>query len=159
MAANEGIVLSNDPKGVFLEGTVSGTPKPGTVMQPSAGVALVNGRMQWEVFNQAADGTLALIAVLLPDYLQGKTKDDAYVTLTRCYLYCPAMGEELNMLVAVPGTGTGDNIAVADRLMVDDGTGILVADSSGASVPFIATEAVDDVAAGGTLVRVMYTGH
>lgn len=153
------IILSANPKGVFLEGIVSGTPKPGTVMQIKAATEPEGGRHTWEVFNQASDGTLALIAVLLPDELQGKLATDAYVTATRCFLYCPIAGEELNMLVAAPGTGTGDSFAIGDRLMVDDGTGILVADSSGASVPFLVMETVADVVAAGSLVHCMYTGH
>ena len=128
-------------------------------MQVKAGVDPVNGRPTWEVYDQASDGTVALVAVLLPDDLQGKGIDDAYVTATRCFLYAPIAGEELMMRVSAPGTGTGNAIAVGDRFMIDDGTGNLVANSGGASVPFIATESVDDVTSGGTLVRCMYTGH
>lgn len=158
MKGNE-IILSNDPRGRFLEGIVSGTPKPGTIMQLQAGTEPVGGRHTWEVFNQASDGTVALIAVLLPDALQGKLATDAYVSGTRCFLYCPVAGEELNVLVAHAGTGTGDAIAIGDRFMVDDGTGLLIANSGGASVPFIALETLDDVVATGTLCHCMYTGH
>lgn len=159
MAKGNDIIVSSPAQGVRLEGVVSGTPSPGTIMQIAAATEPVGGKHTWEVFNQSADGVEALIAVLLPDHLQGKTATDAYVTGTRCFLYCPAMGEELNVLVAAPGTGTGNSFAIGDRLMVDDGTGLLVADSSGDSVPFVVLETVADVVAGGTLTHVMYTGH
>jgi hypothetical protein len=154
------IVNVGEAKGKFLEGIISGTPKPGVVMQIQAGTALKNGRLTWEVYNADADGDQRLIAVLQEDYLQGKTVTDAYVSGTRGFLYCPIMGEELNMLVAAPGTGTGDEMDIGDLLMVNDGDGILVATTGDPqNEAFIVTEPVDDVVSTGTLVRVMYTGH
>lgn len=160
MARYNEIVRQADPKGVFKEGIISGTPLPGVCMQIQAGTAPNNGRNTWEVYNQSADGVRALVAVLREDHLQGKTIDDAYVTGKRGFLYCPAMGEELYMRVAFPGTGTGDAIAVGDKFMIDDGTGLLVAvGGSEQSAPFQAIENVDDVEAEGTLVLCIYTGH
>ncbi|MFA5056513.1 MAG: hypothetical protein WC485_00230 [Opitutaceae bacterium] len=160
MAKGNEIVLSANPKGVYLEGIVSGTPKPGTVMQIKAATAAVGGRHTWEVFNADADGNQRLIAVLLPDNLQGKTATDAYVDGDRCFLYCPIAGEELNMLVAAAGTGTGDALAIGALLIVNDGDGILIATASTPeSEPFIALEAVADLVAAGSLVHCMYTGH
>ncbi len=159
MLGNE-ILLAANPKGVFLEGTISGTPKPGTVMQVKAATEPVGGRPTFEVYNAAADGDQRLIAVLLEDHLQGKIATDAYVTGSRGFLYVPAAGEELNMLVAVSGTSTGDAQAIGDLLIVEDGTGLLVPTSSGEeSEPFIVMETLTDVVAAGTLTHVMHTGY
>lgn len=157
MAKGNEIVVSSDPKGVFLEGIVVGTPKPGTIMEIKPGVAPASGRFQWQAFQTPADGKPAIIAVLLPDSLQGKLNTDAYVTLTRCFLYCPAMGEDLNVL-RLDIAGTADDVAIGDLFMVDNPTGKLIANSSGGSVPFIALETITDPVAD-TLMWVKYTGH
>lgn len=160
MAKGNEIIVSAEPRGRFLEGIVSGTPKPGTVMQIQAGTAADgNGKHTWEVFNADADGDQRLIAVLLPDWGQGKTATDAYVTGTRCFLYVPIAGEELNMLVANV-SGTSDTFSVGDVLMVDDGTGKLIATTgSPESEPFIILEAVTTALTADTLQWCMYTGY
>lgn len=159
MAKGNEIIVSANPRGAFLEGYVSGTPKPGTVMQIKAATEPKGGRFTYEVFNGAADAERAAIIVLLPNQLLGKIATDAYVDGERCFLYCPLPGEELNMLVAAAGTGTGDSIAIGDRFIVDDGTGLLI-DTTGSpeSEPFVAIETVSDVVAAGTLVCCMATG-
>ena len=151
------VLCEERPKGKFEEGFISGTPKPGTVMQVKAATEPIGNRFTWEVFNQAADGTLAVIAVLLEKEHEGGIATDAYVTGDWGYLYFPIPGEELNMLVANIA-GTGDSFAIADRMMVDDTTGKLVADSSGASVPFIIMETSAALTAD-THLRCKYTGH
>jgi hypothetical protein len=158
MPSTKSIVLQADPKGTFLEGVIYGTPKPGTVMQ-IRNTDLVGGRLTWEVFAPGADGNRGLIAVLCEDHLQGKTADDAYVSGDRGFLYCPIAGEELNVLVSAAGTGTGDAIAIGTKLIVENGTGLLV-ETTGTpeSEPFVASEAVADVSATGTLVKVIATG-
>jgi hypothetical protein len=155
------IILTSNPKGVFLEGTVYGTPKPGTVMKIKA-TALIGGRPVWQVYDVSADGIPGIVAVLLPDSLQGALATDAYVSGERCFLYCPIAGEELNMLVAnVSGTGTSGSEAkaVGDVLMIDDGTGKLVDDSSGSSKPFVLLEAQTEPISADALLWCMYTGH
>lgn len=171
--ANE-IVLNANPKGVFLEGFVSGTPKPGVAMQIKAAATPVGGRNVFEVYNQASDGVRAMVAILLPNFLQGGAldtqdqtslsdvlgNDTAFEDGDHIHLYCPVMGEELNIRVAVAGTGTGDGIAIGDKFMIDDGTGLFIAvGGSEQSAPFQAVEAVADVKSGGTLVRCIYTGY
>lgn len=154
------ILLSENPKGVFKEGTISGTPSPGTVMQISAAVEPIGGRHQWEVYAPGTDGNQRLIAVLLPDRLQGKLHTDAYANGDRGFLYCPVAGEELNMLVSAPGTGTGDAVAIGDLFIVDTGTGLLVATTgTPESEPFQCLETVSDVVSTGTLVWCMFTGY
>lgn len=160
MSRGNSIIVSVEPRGRFIEGIVSGTPLPGTVMQIKAATEPVGGRHTWEAFNADADGDQRLIAVLLENALLGETMDTAYVDGQRCFLYVPAAGEELNMLVAAPGTGTGDAFAIGALLMVNDGDGLLVATTgSPESEPFIVMETVSDVVAAGTLTWVMYTGH
>ena len=114
--------------------------------------------MSWEVFNGAADGEQALVAILLEDSLQGKTVDDAFVTGTYGRLYCPIPGDEMQVRhnnVA----GTADDVVIGDKLIVDDGTGKFnVTTGSPESEPFIALEAKVDPTAD-SLVHVMYTGH
>lgn len=171
--ANE-VTLTGDPKGMFLEGYLDGTPRPGVVMQPKAGGTVIGGRNTWEVYNQAADGVRGIIAVLLPDFLHGQAlavqdqtdlddvggDDEQFVTGSHIHMYVPIAGEEMNVRVALAGTGTGDSIAIGDKFMVDDGTGLLIAvTGSEESAPFIAMEAVADVKATGTMVRCMYTGY
>lgn len=156
MAKGHGIILAGEPRGKFLEGTIVGTPKPGTVMQIKAGVAPVSGRHSWEASTKAT-GAKQLIAVLLPDDGQGADETTAYVTGKRGRLYCPVAGEELNMRVA-DVSGTADDVAIGDLFGVETVTGKLKANSSYASTPFTAMEAVTDPTAD-YLLWVTFNGH
>ncbi len=158
MASGNEIIVSSPNKGTFLEGIVDGTPKPGTVMQIEAAVAAVNGRFSWTALDAGADGDQRLIAVLLPDSDQGRLATVAYADNERCFLYCPLPGETLNMLVE-DVAGTGDDFAIGDLLMVDDGTGKLLATTgSPESESFICLEVVTDPTAD-HLMWCMYTGY
>lgn len=158
MARGNEIIVSADPQGKFLEGIISGTPKPGTLMQLKAGVAMKGGRFTWEAATPVGgDGKPSIVAVLLADNLQGKTATDAYVTGTRCFLYCPIAGEDLNVLVG-EGAGTANTFAVGDYLMLDAEDGILIPSSSPVSAPFIVLETETQVT-GSTLVWCKYSGH
>ena len=158
MAKGNEIIVSADPKGTFMEGIVSGTPKPGTCMQITAGTAAVGGRFTWEVYNTSADGEQRAVAVLLPDSDQGQLATTAYVTGARCFLYFPLPGEELNMLMA-DVSGTGDDHTIGEVLMIDDGTGKLVTTTgSPESEPFISLEATTDPTAD-ALHWCMFTGY
>ena len=137
MARGSAIVISAQARGVFKEGTISGTPKPGTMMTIKPAVALVGTRFTWEPFLTTQTGSGAtvrdaakrLVSVLLPDDLQGSNQLTAYVSGARGYLYCPAPGEELNMLVVDPGAGTSsasDLIAIGDLFCAQNGTGLLI---------------------------------
>ncbi len=157
MARGNDIVLPVEPRGVFLEGLISGTPKPGTIVQIK-NTALVNGRPTFEAFNRAADGDRGIIAVLDADRLQGKLATDAYADGDRCFVYCPVAGEELNVL-KLDVAGTGDDFTIGQYLIVDDGTGkVLGTTGSPQSEPFVAMEAITDPTAD-QLVHVMYTGQ
>ena len=159
MAKGNEIIVTSEPHGRFIEGTVSGTPKPGTCMQIKAATAAdANGRHTWEVYNRAADGNQYLVAVLLPDHYRGKLVSDAYVTGDHCFLYCPLPGDELNMLVANI-VGTSDDFAVGDLLIIDDGTGKLIATTGTPEAePFEVLETKAALTAD-TLVWCHFTGY
>lgn len=157
--SNTTIVLTPEPRGRFLEGICSGTPKPGTVMQVKAATEPVGGKHTWEVYDAAADGNQRLIAVALEDALQGKTVSDAYVSGDQIFLYCPLPGDELNMLVANIA-GTSDTFAIGDIMIVDDGTGKLVATTgSPESEPFVVMETVSTALTADALVHCIFTGY
>lgn len=151
MTTRRTIIVSPNPRGVFLEGIINGTPKPGTcVSQKSDG--------EYEAWNGGADGERDLVAILLEDRLQGGTVDDAYVSGTRCYMYVPAAGEEFLMLLANIA-GTGDAFAIGDKLIIDDGTGKLIATTGSPEMePFKVREAQTALTAD-TLVLCQYTGQ
>jgi len=156
MAKGNEIVVSGNPKGVFLEGTVDGTPKPGVVMQINAAVEPVGGRHDWTEYDTASSGDQRLVAVLLPDSLQGKAADAAYVDGDRCFLYCPVAGEELNMLADDDGTPA---FAIGDVLILKDTVGKVIATTgTPESEPFIVLETKSAISAD-TLIHCIYTGH
>lgn len=160
MSRGNGIIVSADPMGKFMEGYITGTPKPGTVMQidVSEGVD-ATGRFTWEAFNKSNDGDRGIIAVLLEDKYQGKLMTTAYAAGDRGFLYVPVAGEELNMLLQDDGSGTSDDHALGEMLMVDDGTGkVMAADSDPQATPFQLLETITDPTAD-QLVWCMYTGY
>lgn len=127
-ASGNEIIVSPQPRGVFLEGYISGsTPKPGTCMQVKASTEPADdGRHYYEVWTGGGtDGERDEVIVLLPDSLRGKTRDDAYADGDRCFLYIPAPGEELNMLFKNE-SGTDDDHPIGEKLIIDSGTGKLI---------------------------------
>lgn len=172
------IVVQASPRGVMLEGTFAATggtkTRPGMAVQLKAGAAAVNGRPVYEPYNRAADGARAAVLIVLANLLQGQALatqdfvtdlddiggvDAEFDDEDHIYLYAPAMGEEILVRVATPGTGSDDAVAVGDELMIDDGTGFFIAAAGPpAAVPFQALEAVPETVATGTLVRAMFTG-
>lgn len=172
---NGAVIITPEPGGVFKEGLISGTPKPGIVVEiksissgivtyEPAGTTAANSTFS----GMAADGNRIPIAILLSSFdheaaLNGGGKNDATVAYAdgeSCAVYYPQMGEEFNMyLQDITGTGSDQDFVIGlSKLMVDDGTGKLCM-SSGTpeSEPFIAMETKADLAAD-YLCRVMYTG-
>lgn len=156
MSQSEVIVTAN-PRGVHGEGIIVGTPKPGIC------VSLVNqtpveGRFYYEPWNGAASGERSEVVVLTEDFYQGRAKEDAYATGSRCFLYWPAMGEELKMLFK-DEAGTADDHAIGEKIIIEDGTGLMIPSASTPEMePFVLLEAITDPAAAfWGLVR--YTGH
>lgn len=153
------VIVTPTPRGVQHEGYISGTPKPGQLMQIQAGTAMDGtGRFTWEVYNQNADGDRALVAILLEDAFQGKMYDKAYASGDRARFYIPIAGEEFNVMKG-DVAGTADDFAVGDKLMIDDGTGkVIITTGTPESEPFICLEAIVDPVAD-QLVHCMYTGY
>ena len=160
MALGNKIIVSGEPKGVYKEGTTRLASLPGTMMQLDVSEAPVNGRFQWEPYDQSFNAQMGLVAILLPDKLQGKIQTAAYVALDTCFLYCPLPGEEMNILLHNV-TGTADDVARGDRLIVVDGTGTFIVTTGTAAdkaEPFVSLEVVDDPTAD-QLIHVMTTGY
>lgn len=168
MARGNEIIVSADPKGKFETIIVSGTPKPGTVMEFKHGTALgTGGHWTFEpagttaasgVQGMAADGNRLPIAVLLNDPLQGRPVTTAYASGEIAQIYYPLAGEELNMIIENQ-SGTADDFAIGDKLIVDDGTGkLLISASTPESEPFICLETLTDLTAD-NLTWVKYTGY
>lgn len=162
------IIASANPQGKFLEGTISGTPKPGVVMQIKASTEPTNGRYTYEPIgttSNGGDGAPRQVIVLLEDAEQGKTFDDAYESGKRCRLYCPIPGEELNLRRnEISGTGSAtEDISIGERLLVVEGTGKLSPVAVGiiaspVSYPFYSLETKTDPLVE-DLILVSFTGY
>lgn len=159
-------MISSPTRGVYEDVIVVGTPKPGTCMEMVPAVEPVGGIFQYDVYGTqaadgdkfvTADGNRKVVAVLLEKDQEGKTYNDAYVTLDRGRVYFPLPGEELNMLVENQ-SGTGDSFAIGDEMMIDDGTGKLLAVSSPEAAPFTVRETVAAITAD-TWVRCRFNGE
>jgi hypothetical protein len=142
MAKGTEIIVSANPQGKFLEGVLGNTtPSPGTLMEIDPGASTFpasSGEFQWRHYQPGTDGNRRLIAVLLPDRLQGKLATDAYVASTRCFLYVPIPGEMLNMLYV----GDSASHAVGDVFIAQTSSGLLVVTAgSPQSQPFQILEA------------------
>jgi hypothetical protein len=115
---------------------------------------------KYEAFSETADGDQALVLVLLPDALRGKTSRDAYVAEDHIFMYAPASGEELLMILK-DVSGTGDTHAVGEKLIIDTGTGKLVVTTGLPEMEsFVLMEVpLVNPPVGDILALVRYTGH
>lgn len=156
MAKGTKIIVASNPRGLFEEGIISGTPKPGTLMEKKAATVYVSGRPTYQAVTRA-DGAIGSVCVLLPDTMQGKLSTDAYVSGTRGFLYFPVAGEDLNLLVG-DVAGTADDVAIGDKFGITQNTGKLKANSGFASAPFEANEVITDPVAD-YLLWVTYLGN
>ena len=154
------IVISPEPRGRFIDAIISGTPKPGVVMEVKAATEAVGGNFTYQVYQPGGDGQnpVGAIAVLCEDQLQGKTVTDAYVTGSLCRLYFPLPGDELLMQLQLVA-GTADTHAIGDKLIIDNSTGTLI-DTTGSPEcePFVCLETLAELSVD-TLAHVQYTGH
>lgn len=156
MAARGGkILISAAPRGRFIQGVISGTPKPGVCLSISS-VFTMGGWHTWVPFS-ATNGHRRLIAVLLEDELRGGALDEAYVTGSIVPIYIPNAGDEFNMLIADVG-GTADTHAVLGMYMVQTATGKLMKEASPESEPFQLLEAQGALSAD-VLAPCVFTGY
>lgn len=152
------IIVSSNPQGRRVTGKLSGTAKPGTCHTVKAATEPENGRFTYEPYNRAGDGDQAPIAVLLEDLLSGKLVSTAGVSGDYREFYYPEPGDLLQMRLQNVA-GTGDTFAIGDELMVDDGTGTLIAATGEEANPFNVRETVGTALTADTLVLVEFTGY
>lgn len=152
------ILITSKPRGVFEDVYVTGTPKPGTMMEIDPAVAAIGGIFRYQVAGTEAgssgqymteDGDKKCIAVLLEKDQEAGTYDTSYVAGDLGRLYYPAMGEQLNARVG-DVSGTGDDYIIGTELMIDENTNVgmlMPADSDAEAHPFTCLEASTDVTA------------
>jgi hypothetical protein len=150
------IIVSSEPQGKFLEGVIGDTSKPGTKMQIQAGTALQSGRLTFVHAAPGATGDPAPTMILLEDDFQGFTANagigsilpgPAYVAGTRCRVYCPIVGEVMNVLCeAATGTGSLNSFTIGGRLVADNATGTYIQQATAANnADFVVQEHIDEV--------------
>ncbi len=124
MARGNRIVVNPDAKGAYEWGYVATAEYPGTIMQIDPSVALKAGKHTWVPYNRDADGDRPKgpFAVLVEDLYQSRAATTALTAGEIAKMYIPLPGDELNLLF-FNQTGTADDIALGDLLIVDDGTG------------------------------------
>lgn len=161
MARGNGIIVSSEPRGVFKEGTLTGALTPGIICQVDVSEGLDNnGNFTYEPFNSSADGVRPIgpFLILLHDNLRGNLSTTAYASGDHGFLYVPVAGEEFNCIIG-DVSGTGDDHAFGEVLIVDDGTGELIATTGTPECePFMLLEAITDPTAD-TLAHVIYSGY
>lgn len=136
--------LNVGANGIWMEGIIDDASLPGTCMEVTPGSTPVNGRQHYRHYQPGADNDPKLTIVLCEDSLQGFTFTTPYVIGTRCFLYMPNPGDELNVLAAAQqGTGSANEYDVGDRLVIQNATGYLILQTNAAlQAPFMALEEV-----------------
>jgi len=161
------VVTSAEPKGRWEGIIVSGTPKPGTCMEPMT-TSPVSGRRTYRArgTTYTKDGQLGPIAVLDMDENQGSDFNTAYITGRYGRIYWPALGDELMMRLRYQsGTGTSLTENIGDPLEVDAATGMLqgIGTTAGtgahASAPFLLYEHLGVALTGDTMVLTKFIGN
>jgi hypothetical protein len=148
MRGNE-ILLSAEPKGRYVEGIISGTPLPGSLMEVVPGCTPVGGRLTYRAYSGSKQPTNL---ILLPDHLEGATATTAYVSGSRGFMYTMLSGDEANLLVGQTA-GTGAAVAIGDQLEGEPG-GLLIPLAGTGSASYTAQEAIADIGLASTLVFV-----
>lgn len=153
------IIITPEPKGRFVGGICGAAIRPGVVCQIKAATAKINGRFTYELYNRAADGDRpgGPLWVSVDNNLVGGTIDTTWNSGDLAWFYCPLPGDELLMMLG-DVSGTGDAHTMGELLIVDDGTGELIATTgTPQDEPFMLLE---DIAAptADTLAHVIYAG-
>jgi len=161
MARGNQIIVSSgmSPKGHYETAIISGTPKPGQLLELVPQTALAQGQTvglnQYRAASRTT-GSKGPIIILDMDDLQGKGPTDAYVNGTPCRVYFPVAGEEFNLLLG-DVAGTADVVNVGDLIGVSN-AGKLIANSSYTATPFQALEPVSTALTADTLIYVKFLG-
>jgi hypothetical protein len=163
------VTTGRTPSGLFREGIVKTgeTHYPGMICQEDRSVAEVEGVATYKIADIDADGTMPKGALMVCTEIlqieQGRGLDptvtaNGIAAGERAIYYCPRAGEQLNVIYKNV-SGTADDVAAGDMLIVDDGTGkVIVTTGSPESEPFKAMEAITDPTAD-QLLWVEYTGY
>ena len=131
MARGNDTVITSPPGGVFEEGIVATgeTHYPGMIVQRDPSVELSGGRHTYKIYNRDADGDQPAgaywVCTNLLNASIGKAQTVSYTAGERASYYSPRPGEELNLLIENL-SGTADDHALGEILMVNDGTGKLI---------------------------------
>lgn len=157
------IMLTNRDDIRRIEGVIKTgiTPKPGTVMQIDISAGFdANNKLTLEYYDADADGARphGPLLVLEEDRYQGKLMTAAYAAGDPASCVIPEAGDILNMLLQ-DVAGTGDAHSAGELLIVDKGTGELIATTgTPESEPFMLFDALAAPTAD-TLARVVATGY
>lgn len=146
MATYASIIVSPEPRGRHMECKMASgeVAKPGMIIQIDPSASLIDNRPQYRLADLAADGEIAECIIVCEDDLQGVDVDTAYADGARVKAYIPAPGDELQILFNNV-SGTADDVAVGDKLIVDDDTGKFnVTTGSPEQEMFVALEAITD---------------
>ena len=163
------IVVQSEPRGNFTEGIVATgeTFSPGIIVQRDASVALKGGRHTYKIYSPGTDGEQPVggfwvvteeLMALQGKGIRSSTDFDTYAAGERVSLYAPEMGDDLNLLISNLA-GTGDDHALNEKLIVDTGTGELIA-TTGSPETEVAQlmETITDPTAD-TLAWCQWSGH
>ncbi len=130
-----------------------GSLYPGTIVQIDPTVALKGNVATAIVFSRDADGDHSKGALFVVTHemqkMVGKLATDSIPSGEMFQGYAPINGDEINLLVADANTGTTqEDIAVGTLMMVDTGTGLLVATTGSPETEVAYTqEACNDMSA------------
>jgi len=151
MSSQNQIVVSPNPLGHFIEGTLTAVAiLPGThVSIDTAGL--------YEAWNESADGVKGEVIVLIEDALQGRDVSTTYDASDRFFAYIPLPGDELQCLFKNI-SGTADSFVIGELVMIDDTTGKLITESSSEMEPWAVMETIAALTAD-ALHLVRSTGH
>lgn len=160
MARGARIVVNPDARGHYEWGYLTTAEKPGTILQIDPSVALKHGKHTWVVYNRDNDGDQPKgpFVVLVENLYEGREATTAYAAGDFVKMYIPQAGDELNLLFG-NASGTGDDIALGDIMMVDDATGKVVETTGSPETEVaVALEAIVDPSAD-QLLWCRWSGH
>ena len=112
--------------GIWMEGIIDDTSLPGTCVEVTPGSVPVLGRQHYRAVQSGVTGNpRGPVTVLCEDPMQGFTYKQPYVAGTRCFVYQPLPGDEMNVLFAPQqGTGSADVVTGGERLVIEVGVGV-----------------------------------
>lgn len=164
MARGTRIVVSDQPRGRWEELYVGSgvTLYPGMIVQKDLSVALKGGRETVILYDADADGGRPkggpfLVATNELGAMVGRDYTTAIPAGEKELFYTPYAGDELNLLIANL-SGTGDDHAIGEVLIVDDTTGKMIATTGSPETEVaVLKEAITDPTAD-TLAWCQWTG-